>query len=103
MASKSSDRPRRAALLAVAAALGAALVASRARLQRRAAARERTPRGDNPPERYRCGCGAEYRVSGADRHRVFWPADAPEDAPVLGDRCPACDASLPSGHETALT
>jgi hypothetical protein len=29
---------------------------------------------------------------------VYWPADAPDDAPVLGDRCVECDAGLPGGH-----
>jgi hypothetical protein len=43
---------------------------------------------------YACSCGMEYRVSGGGRHRVFWAADAPDDAPVLGDRCLRCDAPL---------
>jgi hypothetical protein len=102
MARRSSDLPRRAGLVAVAVALGAALVASRARVARTIAA-VRQPDRARVADTYRCDCGAEYRVAGVDRHRVFWPAGAPDDAPVLGDRCPACDAVLPAGREAALT
>jgi hypothetical protein len=42
-------------------------------------------------------------VSGTGRHQVFWPAEAPEDAPVLGDHCLECDAPLPGGRATPLT
>ena len=93
------------ALAAIAAAAGARLArrsgggtraALRAPLDRvrgRAAAE-----GPAPEQTYTCECGMEYRVSGIDRHRVYWPADAPEDAPVLGDRCVRCEKPLPSGH-----
>jgi hypothetical protein len=95
MARRSPDLPRRLALLAVAAALAAALGAAGARLARRGepAIRE---------ESYTCRCGAAYRVSGVDRHRVYWREGAPESQPVLGDRCVECDAPLPARHETAL-
>ena len=96
MARRSSSDPlRRVALLAVAAGLTAAVAAAGARLAQR-----RTGKGTgiDVQDTYRCQCGTEYRVSGMDRHRVFWPAGAPESEPVLGDRCPNCDSPLPAGH-----
>ena len=48
------------------------------------------------PQSYTCSCGARYRTSGTGRHRVYWPADAPEDQPVLGERVPECGAALPA-------
>jgi hypothetical protein len=93
MSRGSSDSARRAGLLAVAIGLAAAIAAAGARLRRDASARR------SDPAAYRCGCGKAYRVSGTDRHRVYWPADAPDSAPVLGNRCVQCDAALPAGHE----
>lgn len=84
--------PRRIALMAVAAGLAAALAA--------VAARARGSRS-GPPETHRCRCGTVYRVSGADRHRVYWLLDAPESDPVLGRSCVNCDAPLPAGHAAA--
>jgi hypothetical protein len=103
MSRGSSDAVRRAGLLAVAIALSAAAAAAGARLAGRTPAgtlrRLRRRTGDRSPENtYTCRCGTRYRVSGTDRHRVYWPADAPDDAPVLGDRCVECDAGLPGGH-----
>jgi hypothetical protein len=89
----SSDSLRRAALLAIAAGLAAGVGAVGARMTRR--------RHASAQDTYRCRCGSKYRVSGTDRHRVYWPAGAAESDPVLGDRCPTCDAPLPSGHEGA--
>lgn len=67
----------------------------RARLQVRSVSRRfRRPAGQS----YTCACGTEYRVSGTDRHRIYWAAGAPEHAPVLGDRCVECEAPLPSGR-----
>jgi hypothetical protein len=80
---------RRAGLLAVAAGLGLALSAA---ARRRAGAQRRTD------DTYRCTCGAEYRVRGADRHRIYFRGDEP----VLGDRCAECDAPLPAGHDGAV-
>jgi hypothetical protein len=106
----SSDTARRAGLIAVAAALAAALAAAGARLAGRspgdmlAAPRGLGARGRrgrfqrSAAQTYTCDCGTEYRVSGTDRHRVYWPASAPDDAPVLGDRCAQCDAPLPGGR-----
>jgi hypothetical protein len=91
MPRSSSDTARRAGLIAVAGALAAALAAVGARIAAR--------RGDGAAEQdYTCGCGARYRVTGVDRHRIYWPAGAPEDAPVLGDRCVECDAPLPTSR-----
>ncbi len=65
-------------------------------------ARRRRP-GDAPrvAERreWRCRCGQAYRVSGTDRHRVYWPADADESEPVMDGRCVSCEAPLPAEHE----
>jgi hypothetical protein len=107
MRQRSSDLGRRAALLAVAAGLATALGAAGARLAGRGTALERARhRARGIASRFRrsshqthtCACGARYRVSGTDRHRVYWPADAPGDAPVLGHRCVECDAPLPGGR-----
>jgi hypothetical protein len=35
-------------------------------------------------------------MTGVGRHRVYWPADAPDDQPVLGDECPECGEPLPA-------
>lgn len=94
MRRSSSDTARRAGLIAVVVALGAALAAAGARLASRASG------GGEADQSYTCRCGATYRVSGTDRHRVYWPAAAPEDAPVLGDACVECDAPLPGGRAT---
>jgi len=110
MRRRSSDTARRAGLIAVAGALAAALAAVGTRLGGRASGgtlaapsrhRARAVRGRfqrSAAQTYTCRCGTEYRVSGAGRHRVYWPATAPEDAPVLGDRCAECDAPLPGGR-----
>jgi hypothetical protein len=79
---------RRAGLLAVAVGLGLALSAAARRL---AASR-------GADSTYRCGCGAQYRVQGADRHRIYWRGGEP----VVGDRCVECDAALPAGHDAAV-
>ena len=93
MTRSSSDTARRAGLLAVAVALAAAASAALARLAGRRRTTNRAAR-----DIYTCRCGTTYRVSGTDRHRVYWAADAPDASPVLGDRCVECDASLPGGH-----
>jgi hypothetical protein len=83
---------------AVAAAAGGMAVARRRGGGGPRAARTPTVDAD---QRYTCDCGATYGVSGAGRHRVFWPADgAPADA-VLEDHCPACDRPWPA--EETLT
>lgn len=96
----SSDTARRAGLIAVAAALAAALGAVGKRLAGRHDSASGTG-GGSPDQTFTCRCGAEYRVSGTDRHRVYWPAGAQDDAPVLGERCVECEAPLPGGRATA--
>src|SRR5215217_5493005 len=49
-------------------------------------------------EQWTCQCGQEYRVAGLDRHRVYWPAEAPEDKPVLDGTCVSCERPLPGEH-----
>ena len=102
MRRRRKDPVRRLALLAVAGGLAVAVGAAGARLGRRDAGPvgrlRRSGRGA-AAETYRCTCGTTYRVSGVDRHRVYWREGAPESDPVLGDRCVECDAPLPSGHE----
>lgn len=45
--------------------------------------------------RWQCVCGQLYRVTGADRHRVYWPVDAPADGAVLDGCCVVCHRPLP--------
>jgi hypothetical protein len=46
--------------------------------------------------RWQCVCGQMYRVSGRDRHRVYWPLEAPPDEPVMDGCCVRCRRPLPS-------
>jgi hypothetical protein len=82
--------PRIALIGVVAALAGATATAALVRRRRRA------PESARSPERrtFACTCGTEYRVTGTGRHRVYWPAAAPDDEPVLGDTCPECGATL---------
>ena len=94
-----SEGKRRIALLGVLAALTAGLAATVARRRRSDATPWEAPRTEEPPEEPRmvtCTCGTEYRMTGSGRHRVYWPADAPDDQPVLGDECPQCGEPLPA-------
>jgi len=95
MKRRSSNVVQRAALIAVAGALAAAIAAAGARLAARPSGHARATSPRPREQTYTCRCGTTYRVSGADRHRVYWPAGAPEDAPVLGDSCVECEAPLP--------
>jgi hypothetical protein len=52
------------------------------------------------PETFQCDCGERYRVAGSGRHRVYWPADAPQSDPVLSGRCAACDRPLPREQQS---
>jgi hypothetical protein len=94
-----SPGPRTAALGASAGLAAAAAFAVRARTRRGRAGEEATgDRQDHPAgiEEWQCSCGQRYRVSGAGRHRIFWLADAETADPVLSDRCPNCDETLPA-------
>ena len=110
--SKRNETARRAGLAAVAAGLLAAIAGVLGRQRRsggdagdaETGARSRLPgrfRRDKRP-RYACECGQAYRVTGVDRHRVYWPEGAEKSEPVLGDTCIACDRALPAGHDTAV-
>jgi len=79
-------------VIVVAAGIALAAAAIRSVVRRRRASAP----GTVPQARRRltCSCGQEYEVAGTDRHRVFWPAGAPEGEPVLGDDCPVCQAPL---------
>lgn len=107
MRRKKSSLPRRAGLLAIAAALSAAVAAAAGtRLGRRRTVAPGTKRDLRRFQRdaagYTCECGQKYKVTGVDRHRVYWPAGAGEDQPVLGTQCVACERPLPAGHDTAV-
>jgi hypothetical protein len=88
---RATSLPRSVALAVVAAAATlAGFVAGRRLVER---ARAGSGRGA-PAERWTCACGQVFRVRGADRHRVYWPVDAPESEPVLDGRCPTCERPL---------
>ncbi len=106
--------PRLAGLVAVLAALGGAAAAVARRRSGSAGAAGPSPARESagaPPsqepaaevveETFTCECGQEYRVSGEDRHRVYWLKDAEVSDPVLGQTCPNCDRPLPHDHPTA--
>jgi hypothetical protein len=44
---------------------------------------------------WQCVCGEVYRVWGSGRHRIYWPLDAPRDAPVIDGCCVRCRRALP--------
>ncbi len=97
------DASKRVALLGVLAGLTAATAATAGTiLRRRRRERSVPPAGrtiagaPSEPQTYTCSCGQEYRTSGTGRHRVYWPADAPDDQPVMGDACPECGTALPA-------
>ena len=102
---KKNETARRAGLAAVAAGLLAAIAGLAGRRRKGAAGREGRGgrfRRDKRPT-YTCECGQAYRVTGVDRHRVYWPEGADRDEPVMGDTCIACDRPLPVGHDTAVS
>jgi hypothetical protein len=95
--------------IAIGGAVAAVLAAVAARVARRRGTKTtgRTEEGASPQpsaeERYTCACGAEYRTTGAGRHRVFWVLDAPADDPVLEDHCPACGKAWPAEETSHIT
>ena len=107
---RTTSTPRLAALLGVLAALiGAAAAVARRRRSAGASgpsparpgagdAPARTPAAEAVERTYTCECGEEYRVSGEDRHRVYWRKDADLGDPVLSQACPNCDRPLPHDH-----
>jgi hypothetical protein len=90
MGKGNTDSARRLGLLAVAAALAGAIALAGKRLA--------TGRGQPRRDTYTCECGAEYGVTGIDRHRVYWH----DGEAVVGDGCVDCDRPLPSGHDVAV-
>jgi hypothetical protein len=106
--------PRLAGLVAV---LGVLAAAAAAVARRRASgtggpssAREGEGAGAAPSQEpvaevvedtYTCECGQEYRVSGQDRHRVYWRKDSELSDPVLGQQCVNCERPLPHDHAAA--
>jgi hypothetical protein len=104
MRRKRTSPARRLGLVAVAVALAAALGAAGARLTRRRHVSDGPPAshptGSSQEESYTCKCGQEYRVTGVDRHRVYFLEG--KDEPVLGNTCVNCDAPLPAGHDAAV-
>ena len=70
---------------AVAGAVGRRIIT------RRRADAAGSARGDEP---LTCACGAQYRVVGTGRHRVYWPADADERGALMSSECPECGRSL---------
>jgi hypothetical protein len=101
---KKNETARRVGLAAVAAGLMAAIAGVLGR--RRRAGGDGTRRGgrfgSGKDPAYTCECGQAYRVTGVDRHRVYWAENAEKDEPVMGDTCVSCDRPLPVGHDTAV-
>jgi hypothetical protein len=104
MRRKRTSPTRRFGLIAVAAGLAAALGVVGARLARRQSSYDGPPAshptGSSQEETYTCECGQEYRVTGVDRHRIYFPQG--KDEPVLGNTCVNCDAPLPAGSGAAV-
>ena len=90
MGKGNADSARRLGLLAVAAALAGAIALAGKRLA--------ASRGKSERDTYACECGAQYGVTGIDRHRVYWH----DGEAVVGDSCVACDRPLPSGHDVVM-
>ena len=51
--------------------------------------------GEVARRRWQCVCGQAYRTTGVDRHRIYWPLDAPADRVVLDGCCVRCHRPLP--------
>ena len=96
MATKQRIKPGSTAV-AVGAIAGLATAACAVVRRRKAQVGARGSADASGAEReWQCACGQAFRVAGVERHRVFWVAGAPEDDPVLGDRCPSCERPLPA-------
>ncbi|MDP9400972.1 MAG: hypothetical protein M3P39_08540, partial [Actinomycetota bacterium] len=54
------------------------------------------------PTTWTCpSCEKAYGISGEDRHRVYWPAEATSAQAVLDGRCMQCGTTLPGKHAHA--
>lgn len=98
---KKSRKPAAAKAAGVAAPVGLALAAAWRRARRKGLpgtdAAAASGMGEDAPAAMRdwtCECGQRFRVSGEDRHRVFWTDGAEDGDPVMGDACPNCERSL---------
>jgi hypothetical protein len=81
-------------------AAGAAVVAVALGVLER---RRRAGRAPDGVTLWTCACGQALRTVGSGRHQVHWVADAPEDDPILGDRCPSCGRALTAEQEHVVT
>lgn len=87
------------ALAALAALVAAGVAVAKSRTRAEAG---RGGDGAQPgTEEWTCECGQAYRVTGEGRHRVYWAAGAPEDDPVMGGQCVACERPLPGERAAA--
>jgi hypothetical protein len=77
----------------------AAAVAFAVTRRRRPGLQPKSPPHESARREWRCQCGQAYLVTGADRHRIYWLADADAENPVLGQECVNCGASLPAERE----
>jgi hypothetical protein len=77
----------------------AAVVALAVKRRRRPGLHAASPSHESGRREWRCQCGQEYLVTGADRHRIYWLAGADVENPVLGQECVSCGASLPAERE----
>jgi hypothetical protein len=64
--------------------------------------RQERPRPAESNRTWRCACGELYRVSGVDRHRLYWPVGAPPDAAVIDGCCVRCRRPLPGKQPHCL-
>ena len=80
--------------MTIASALSALVLGAVVALRQRRRTAERQADGGRT---WQCQCGQAFRVSGMDRHRIFWLPEAPENEPVTSGRCPTCDRPLPAG------
>ena len=96
MTRKRKQKANAAKVAPVAGAAGRAATGVWRFLQRRRGGAGAVAPEDAPSARrdWTCECGQQFRVSGEDRHRVFWLADAYDSDPVLGDQCPTCETPL---------
>ena len=63
--------------------------------------RRRGDSSDDGRDAWSCDCGQTYRVSGLDRHRVYWLPEARQSDPLLARECVSCGAQLPARHDAA--
>jgi hypothetical protein len=82
-------RQLRLTVLALVGAVAGA-VGGRILTRRRGGAGTSGPR----EQRWTCACGADYRMVGGGRHRVYWPAEGDDREAVMSSECPRCGRPL---------